>query len=162
MKLYAAVARRRIGTLQDDAAGRELRRQAGAWMAAQHIKNPVCTTRRLAPGFPDVTEARRCLRLASKPWRPGLREGFWQRTGRYVVTTLSVGGVPEKRCIHMRTCSLIAVAPVVASMLPPPAQAELHTGIALKAWASHHRNFLALVPAFFFEQCGGTDQVSIR
>jgi hypothetical protein len=55
MKLYAAVARRRIGTLQDDAPGRELRRQAEEWMAAQHIKNPVCITRMLAPGFPDET-----------------------------------------------------------------------------------------------------------
>jgi hypothetical protein len=54
MKLYAAVARRRIGTLQDDAPGHELRRQADEWMAAQHIKNPVCVTRMLAPGFPDV------------------------------------------------------------------------------------------------------------
>jgi hypothetical protein len=54
MKLYAAVARRRIGALQDDAPGRELRRQAEEWMAAQHIKNPVCMTRMLAPGFPDV------------------------------------------------------------------------------------------------------------
>jgi predicted Ser/Thr protein kinase/tetratricopeptide (TPR) repeat protein len=55
MKLYAAVARRRIGTLQDDAPGRELRRQAEEWMAAQHIKNPVGMTRMLAPGFPDIT-----------------------------------------------------------------------------------------------------------
>jgi eukaryotic-like serine/threonine-protein kinase len=55
MKLYAAVARRRIGALQNDAPGRELRRQAEEWMAAQHIKNPGCMTRMLAPGFPDVT-----------------------------------------------------------------------------------------------------------
>ena len=54
MKLYAAVARRRIGGLQDDAPGRELQRQAEEWMAAQHIKNPVGMTRMLAPGFPDV------------------------------------------------------------------------------------------------------------
>jgi serine/threonine protein kinase len=54
MKLYAAVARRRLGTLQDDAPGRRLQRQAEEWMAAQHIKNPVCMTRMLAPGFPDV------------------------------------------------------------------------------------------------------------
>ena len=32
MNLYAAVARRRIGALQGDAPGRELRRQAEAWM----------------------------------------------------------------------------------------------------------------------------------
>jgi hypothetical protein len=55
MKLYAAVARRRIGALQDDASGRELQRQAEEWMAAQRIKNPVGMTRMLAPGFPDVT-----------------------------------------------------------------------------------------------------------
>jgi hypothetical protein len=55
MKLYAAVARRRIGMLQDDAPGRELQRQAEEWMAAQHIKNPACMTRMLAPGFPDAT-----------------------------------------------------------------------------------------------------------
>ena len=54
MSFYAAVARRRIGTLHVDAAGRELRRQAEEWMAAQHIKNPVCMTRMLAPGFPSV------------------------------------------------------------------------------------------------------------
>ena len=54
MKLYAAVARRRIGTLQDNASGRALQRQAEEWMAAQHIKNPACMTRMLAPGFPDM------------------------------------------------------------------------------------------------------------
>ncbi len=54
MKLYAAVARRRLGALQDDARGRELQRQAEEWMAAQNIKNPACMTRMLAPGFPDV------------------------------------------------------------------------------------------------------------
>jgi hypothetical protein len=54
MKLYSAVARRRIGALQDDAAGRTLKRQAEEWMAAQNIKNPVAMTRTLAPGFPDL------------------------------------------------------------------------------------------------------------
>ena len=54
MHLYAAVARRRIGALQDDAPGRELQRQAEEWMAAQHIKNPSAMTRMLAPGFPDL------------------------------------------------------------------------------------------------------------
>jgi hypothetical protein len=52
MNLYAAVAKRRIGTLQDDAPGRELQRQAEEWMAAQEIRNPACMTRMLAPGFP--------------------------------------------------------------------------------------------------------------
>jgi hypothetical protein len=54
MKLYAAVARRRIGALQDDARGRELQGQAEEWMAAQHIRNPSAMTRMLAPGFPDL------------------------------------------------------------------------------------------------------------
>jgi hypothetical protein len=55
MRLYSAVARRRIGALQDDAPGRSLQRQAEEWMAGQHIKNPAAMTRMLAPGFPDVT-----------------------------------------------------------------------------------------------------------
>jgi hypothetical protein len=54
MKLYAAVARRRLGALKNDADGHELRRQAEAWMAAQQIKNPVALTRMLAPGFPEA------------------------------------------------------------------------------------------------------------
>ena len=53
MKLYAAVARRRIGALQDDARGRALTRQAEEWMVAQNIKNPAAMTRMLAPGFAD-------------------------------------------------------------------------------------------------------------
>lgn len=53
MQLYAAVARRRIGVVQDDARGRALTRRAEDWMAAQHIKNPVAMTRMLAPGFTD-------------------------------------------------------------------------------------------------------------
>jgi tetratricopeptide (TPR) repeat protein len=51
MKLYAAVARLRLGALQDDARGREQTRQAEEWMAAQNIKNPAAMTRTLAPGF---------------------------------------------------------------------------------------------------------------
>lgn len=54
MHLYAAVARRRLGALQDDAAGRDLRRQADDWMASQAIRNPVAMTRMLAPGFPRL------------------------------------------------------------------------------------------------------------
>jgi len=53
MKLYAAVARLRIGALQGDARGRALTRQAEEWMAAQNIKNPAAMTRMLAPGFAD-------------------------------------------------------------------------------------------------------------
>jgi hypothetical protein len=54
MSLYLAVARRRIGSLQDDATGRNLRQRADQWMATQTIKNPVCLTRMIAPGFPDT------------------------------------------------------------------------------------------------------------
>jgi len=54
MKLYAAVARLRIGELQRDAAGRELHDTGVAWMAQQDIKNPAAFTRMLAPGFPDA------------------------------------------------------------------------------------------------------------
>ena len=53
MKLYAAVTRRRIGTVQDDARGRGMMRQADDWMALQNIRNPVAMTRMLAPGFAD-------------------------------------------------------------------------------------------------------------
>jgi hypothetical protein len=53
MHLYVAVARRWIGALQQDEQGRALQRQADEWMAAQHIKNPACMTRMLAPGFRD-------------------------------------------------------------------------------------------------------------
>jgi hypothetical protein len=53
MSLYAAVAKRRIGELEDNPSGRVLRRQANEWMALQHIKNPAAMTRMLAPGFPD-------------------------------------------------------------------------------------------------------------
>ena len=54
MKLYVAVARRRIGALQDDEHGRALAREADAWMAGQNIRNPARMTGMLAPGFPDV------------------------------------------------------------------------------------------------------------
>jgi hypothetical protein len=53
MKLYAAVTRCRLGALRGDDRGRELQRQAEAWMAAQEIRNPTCMTRMFAPGFAD-------------------------------------------------------------------------------------------------------------
>ena len=53
MKLYAAVARLRLGALQDNARGRERTRQGEEWMAAQNIKNPAAMTRTLAPGFAE-------------------------------------------------------------------------------------------------------------
>jgi serine/threonine protein kinase len=54
MNLYAAVTRRRIGELQDDAAGRDMYRQAVEWMSVQGVKNPAAMTRMLAPGFPEI------------------------------------------------------------------------------------------------------------
>jgi hypothetical protein len=45
MRFHAAATRRRIGALQDDAAGRESRCQADAWMVLQQIKNPAGMTR---------------------------------------------------------------------------------------------------------------------
>ena len=53
MRLYAAVARRRIGALRDDQYGRDVQRQAEEWMATQQIKNPAAMTRMLAPGIPE-------------------------------------------------------------------------------------------------------------
>jgi hypothetical protein len=55
MSLYVAAASRRIAALQHDERGRALQRQADEWMAAQHIRNPACMTRMLAPGLPDLT-----------------------------------------------------------------------------------------------------------
>jgi hypothetical protein len=55
MKLYAGVARRRIGALQQDQRSRDVQQQAEEWMAAQQIKNAQAITRMLAPGFPDAT-----------------------------------------------------------------------------------------------------------
>ncbi len=53
MKLYAAVARRRLGMLRGDEGGRALVREADAWMATQGIRNPARMTRLIATGFPD-------------------------------------------------------------------------------------------------------------
>ena len=59
----------------------------------------------------------------------------------------------------MRTRPLSAISLVIAAVLPALAQAEPHTGIALRAWHWHHLNFLALVPSpsLHFEECGETD-----
>ena len=56
MKLYLAVARRRLGELAHDDASQEQRRQADQWMAEQGIVNPSRITRLIAPGFPDARE----------------------------------------------------------------------------------------------------------
>ena len=53
MRLYAAVARRRLGTLVGGDRGRALERDVEAWMAAEDIRNPAAITRLIAPGFPD-------------------------------------------------------------------------------------------------------------
>jgi hypothetical protein len=53
MRLYAAVAQRRLGMLRNDDRGRELVGEADAWMAAQGIRKPARMARLIAPGFPD-------------------------------------------------------------------------------------------------------------
>ena len=53
MQLYAAITRRRLGALVKGDRGRDLRRQADEWMAAQDVRNPALLTRMLAPGFPE-------------------------------------------------------------------------------------------------------------
>jgi hypothetical protein len=53
MQLYAAVARRRLGTLLGGSHGRELLRQADEWMTSRLIRNPHHLTRLFAPGFDD-------------------------------------------------------------------------------------------------------------
>jgi eukaryotic-like serine/threonine-protein kinase len=53
MQLYAAVARRRLGTLLGGSHGRELLRQADEWMTSRTIRNPHHMTRLFAPGFDD-------------------------------------------------------------------------------------------------------------
>jgi hypothetical protein len=54
MKLYAAVARRRLDELTRDDLSREGRRQADEWMARQGIVDATRLTRLIAPGFPDA------------------------------------------------------------------------------------------------------------
>jgi hypothetical protein len=54
MKLYAAVARRRLDELTRDDRSREGRRQADEWMARQGIVDATRLTRLIAPGFPDA------------------------------------------------------------------------------------------------------------
>ncbi|HYW72464.1 MAG TPA: hypothetical protein VE961_15615, partial [Pyrinomonadaceae bacterium] len=51
MRLYAAVARRRLGEMVGGDRGRQLVAQSEQWMAKQQIKNPVRMTNLLAPGF---------------------------------------------------------------------------------------------------------------
>jgi hypothetical protein len=53
MKMYAAVARRRLGALRGADGGRELMHQSDAWFTDQGIVNPARMARLIAPGFPD-------------------------------------------------------------------------------------------------------------
>lgn len=53
MRLYAAVCRRRLGTLLDGDEGLALRAEADRWMAAQQIRQPAAMTRLVAPGWRD-------------------------------------------------------------------------------------------------------------
>src|SRR5687768_2243964 len=51
MKLYAAVARRRLGEITDGVEGKRLMDEADRWMQEQKIKAPSKITRMLAPGI---------------------------------------------------------------------------------------------------------------
>jgi hypothetical protein len=53
MRLYAAVARRRLAPLMAADRCDALTRESDAYMVAEDIRNPVAMTRLLAPGFPD-------------------------------------------------------------------------------------------------------------
>ena len=51
MRLYAAVARRRLGERLGGERGPQLIAEADLWMSEQRVKNPAALTRVLAPGF---------------------------------------------------------------------------------------------------------------
>ncbi|HEX7296790.1 MAG TPA: hypothetical protein VF251_13610, partial [Pyrinomonadaceae bacterium] len=51
MKLYAAVAKRRLGEITGGAEGERLKEEAEQWMRDQKIKAPEKITRMLAPGI---------------------------------------------------------------------------------------------------------------
>jgi hypothetical protein len=55
MRLYAAVARRRLSSLQEGRQKLETERLAAEWVQAQQVKNPAFFTRAFACGFPDET-----------------------------------------------------------------------------------------------------------
>jgi hypothetical protein len=51
MRLYATVARRRLGEMVGGDRGRQLVAQTDEWMAKQEIRNPARMMNLLAPGF---------------------------------------------------------------------------------------------------------------
>lgn len=51
MSLYAAAARRQMGELRGDDAGRRMVTESDLWMTAQTVKHPQRMTQMLAPGF---------------------------------------------------------------------------------------------------------------
>jgi len=53
MQLYASASRSRLAAIVGGDRGRELQREANAWMAAQGILNPPAMTRLYAPGYAD-------------------------------------------------------------------------------------------------------------
>jgi tetratricopeptide (TPR) repeat protein len=55
MRLYAAVARHRLGEIGTDQRAREERRAADLWMDSEGIVNPARMSRLIAPGFPDAS-----------------------------------------------------------------------------------------------------------
>jgi tetratricopeptide (TPR) repeat protein len=57
MKLYAAVARRRLGELARDDEDQDRKHRADAWMIEEGIVNLGCITRLIAPGFADYDPA---------------------------------------------------------------------------------------------------------
>jgi hypothetical protein len=56
MKLYAAVAKRRLGEISGGAEGQVLIDEADLWMREQRIKAPTRITRMLAPGIESSTD----------------------------------------------------------------------------------------------------------
>jgi hypothetical protein len=53
MRMYAAAARRRLGQLIGGDRGRDLIKQADAWMTGQQVRNPARMAAIFAPGFRD-------------------------------------------------------------------------------------------------------------
>ena len=53
MHLYAAVSRRRLGTVVGGSSGRALRAEADEYLASQEVRNPAALARVIAPGLPD-------------------------------------------------------------------------------------------------------------